>query len=69
MSVESLPKLVSQAQEILTQIRQHPRFKHLQYSPDLSISDACQALGYLQWELEAEGYQTIEVSHLEAFNE
>lgn len=65
----NLSELVNQAQELLTQIRQHPRFKHLQYSPDLSISDACQALGYLQWELEAEGYQTIEISHLEGFRE
>lgn len=65
----NLAELVSQAQSLLTQIREHPRFKHLQYSPDLSISDACQALGYLQWELEAEGYETVEVSHLEGFTQ
>ncbi|MFN6570630.1 hypothetical protein [Dendronalium sp. ChiSLP03b] len=49
-----LPELVSEAQELLEQICRHPRFKHLDYHPDVTLSDASQALGYLQWELQAE---------------
>lgn len=49
-----LPELVKEAQELLKQISQHPRFKRLNYHPDLTVSDAYQALGYLEWELEAE---------------
>ncbi|WP_414755895.1 hypothetical protein [Anabaena sp. CCY 9910] len=53
MNTQALPELVAQAQELLTQIRQHPQFLALDFHPDVNVSDAQQALTELGWELEA----------------
>jgi hypothetical protein len=65
MEPKTLIELVNQAQSIIHQIRQHPNFKHLDYYPDLTIGDASQALGYLQWELQAQPESHIEPTKLE----
>lgn len=51
MNTESLSELIAQGQEILETIRQHPDYKSLLYQPDLSISDAVQALDELRIEV------------------
>ncbi|MHC5917780.1 MAG: hypothetical protein ACYTXE_43970 [Nostoc sp.] len=47
MTTKSLQELVIDAQKILEQIRQHEEFKTLEYSPDVMIGDAIQALSEL----------------------
>lgn len=49
MSSNSLPELVSQAQELLGQIRQHPQFKGLRFDCDVAIGDVKQYFNYLEW--------------------
>lgn len=49
MSANSLTELVSQAQELLLQIRQHPEFKGLRFDCDVAIGDVKQYFNYLEW--------------------
>jgi hypothetical protein len=69
MEYKTLIELVNQAQETITQIQQHSSFKHLDYYPDLTIGDADQALGYLQWELQAQSESLLDLTKLEAFSD
>ena len=39
MSRQSLPKLIVQAQQLLTQIPQHPQYKALQFDCDITLGD------------------------------
>ena len=48
-SANSLPELVSQAQELILQIRQHPEFKGLRFDCDVAICDVKQYFNYLEW--------------------
>lgn len=48
ISSHSLPELVSQAQELLVQIRQHPEFKGLRFDCDVAIGDVKQYFNYLE---------------------
>ena len=45
-----LTDLVEQALELLTKIQNHRDFKAVEYSPDLTLGDAEQALIELRWE-------------------
>lgn len=45
-----LTDLVAQALELLTKIQNHRDFKAVEYSPDLTVGDAQQALIELRWE-------------------
>ncbi|MBN3945090.1 MAG: hypothetical protein HWQ38_00765 [Nostoc sp. NMS7] len=65
MNSHSLPELVSQAQELLVQIRQHPEFKGLRFDCDVAIGDVKQYFNYLQWAATAD----LEVSEFEGFAE
>lgn len=65
ISSNSLPELVSQAQELLVQIRQHPEFKGLRFDCDVAIGDVKQYFNYLQWAATAD----LEVSEFEGFAE
>lgn len=51
MNTQALPELINQAQQLLTQIRQHPQYKALDYHPDVNVADAQQALTELVFEL------------------
>lgn len=48
---QSIESLINQAKELITQIQSHPEVQQLEYSPDLNIADAKQALIELSWEL------------------
>lgn len=65
MSGNSLPELVSQAQELLGQIRQHPQFKGLRFDCDVALGDVKQYFNYLEWAVNAD----LEVSKFEGFTE
>jgi hypothetical protein len=65
MSANSLPELVSQALELLGQIRQHPQFKGLRFDCDVAIGDVKQYFNYLEWAATAD----LEVSRFEGFTE
>ncbi|WP_199338543.1 MULTISPECIES: hypothetical protein [unclassified Nostoc] len=65
ISANSLPELVSQAQELLGQIRQHPQFKGLRFDCDVAIGDVKQYFNYLEWAATAD----LEVSRFEGFTE
>ncbi|QHG21091.1 hypothetical protein A6V25_34410 [Nostoc sp. ATCC 53789] len=65
MSANSLPELVSQAQELLGQIPQHPQFKGLRFDCDVAIGDVKQYFNYLEWAATAD----LEVSRFEGFTE
>jgi hypothetical protein len=65
MSANSLPELVSQALELLGQIRQHPQFKGLRFDCDVAIGDVKQYFNYLEWVATAD----LEVSRFEGFTE
>ncbi|WP_223278543.1 hypothetical protein [Nostoc sp. 'Peltigera membranacea cyanobiont' 232] len=65
MSANSLLELVSQAQELLGQIRQHPQFKGLRFDCDVALGDVKQYFNYLEWAANAD----LEVSRLEGFTE
>lgn len=69
MQSKTLIELVNQAQSTIHQIREHPSFKHLDYYPDLTIADASQALGYLEWELQSQPESILDIAKLEAFND
>ncbi|RCJ20533.1 hypothetical protein A6770_31455 [Nostoc minutum NIES-26] len=65
MSHEPLPELINQAQQLLTQIRQHPQFKALDFHPDVNVADAQQVLTELDWELQA--HSTVDLNRFEGF--
>ncbi|WP_242054383.1 hypothetical protein [Nostoc sp. FACHB-888] len=65
MSANSLPELVSLAQELLIQIRQHPQFKGLRFDCDVALGDVKQYFNYLEWAATAD----LEVSRFEGFRE
>lgn len=69
MSGNSLLELVSQAQELLGQIRQHPQFKGLQFDCDVAIGDVKQYFNYLQYYSERSASSDLQVSTLESFTE
>ncbi|MBC6432342.1 hypothetical protein FM036_16870 [Nostoc sp. HG1] len=69
MSGNSLPELVSQAQELLGQIRQHPQFKGLRFDCDVAIGDVKQYFNYLQYYSERSVSSDLQVSTLESFTE
>jgi len=49
MQNQPLPELISQAQQLLTQIRQHPQYKALQIDCDVTVGDVSQFFNTLQW--------------------
>jgi len=65
ISGNSLPELVSQAQELLGQIRQHPQFKGLRFDCDVALGDVKQYFNYLEWAANAD----LEISKFEGFTE
>ncbi len=54
ISANSLPELVSQAQELLEKIRQHPQFKDLRFDCDVALGDVKQYFNYLEWAANAD---------------
>lgn len=65
ISANSLPELVSQAQELLIQIHQHPEFKSLCFDCDVALGDVKQYFNYLEWATNSGS----EVSRFEGFAE
>jgi hypothetical protein len=65
ISANSLPELVSQAQELLLQIRQHPQFKGLRFDCDVALGDVKQYFNYLEWAVNAD----LDTSKFEGFTE
>jgi hypothetical protein len=65
ISANSLPELVSQAQELLLQIRQHPHFKGLRFDCDVAFGDVKQYFNYLECAANAD----LEVVRFESFTE
>lgn len=45
-------ELINQARETLHQIKQHPTYQKLTYTPDITITDALASLDELQYEIE-----------------
>ena len=65
INANSLPELVSQAQELLAQIRQHPDFKGLRFDCDVALGDVRQYFNYLEWAASGDS----EVAKFEGFTE
>lgn len=65
MSSNSLPELVSQAQKLLIEIRQHPQFKGLRFDCDVALGDVKQYFNYLEWAATAD----LDISKFEGFSE
>ncbi|BAZ03332.1 hypothetical protein NIES37_73450 (plasmid) [Tolypothrix tenuis PCC 7101] len=59
MNTQPLPELVAQAQQLLTQIRQHPQYQRLNFDCDVTLGDVSQFFNTLQWEASA---STVDVS-------
>jgi hypothetical protein len=55
MSLQSLPELVVQAQQLLTQIHQHPQYQALQFDCDVTLADVSQFFNTLQSECQVKG--------------
>lgn len=53
MNTQPLHQLVAQAQELLTQIRQHPQYQALQIDADVTLGDVSQFFNTLQWQATA----------------
>ena len=68
MNNQPLPELINQAQQLLTQIHQHPQYKAIEYHPDLSIGDAIQALNELRFEV-LPSLEPLQIFSLEGFNQ
>jgi hypothetical protein len=58
MSRQSLPKLIVQAQQLLTQIDQHPQYKALQFDCDITLGDVNQFFNTLQSKCQIKGDRT-----------
>ena len=48
---KQLRQLIKTAYLALADIQESKQFKNINYSPDLTLSDAVTALEYLEWEL------------------
>jgi hypothetical protein len=59
MNTQPLPELVAQAQQLVTQIRQHPHYQRLNFDCDVTLGDVSQFFNTLQWEAAA---STVDVS-------
>lgn len=55
MSQQSLPKLVLQAQQLLTQIHQHPQYQALKFDCDVTWNDVNQFFNTLQSSCQIKG--------------
>jgi hypothetical protein len=62
---QSLPELIAQSQQLLSQIRQHPQFKLLRFDCDVTAGDVSQFFNTLQYS----STTGLDVSSLESFNE
>jgi hypothetical protein len=47
---KELSTLINQSLALIDQIQKHPDFQAVEYSPDLTLGDAQQALLELRWE-------------------
>ncbi|MBD2682566.1 MULTISPECIES: hypothetical protein [Nostoc] len=59
MNTQPLPELIAQAQQLVTQIRQHPQYQRLQMDCDVTLGDVSQFFNTLQWSATA---STVDVS-------
>ena len=55
MSRQSLPQLIVQIQQLLTQILQHPQYQALQFYCDITLGDVSQFFNTLQSECQIKG--------------
>jgi hypothetical protein len=51
MNQQPLHDLIQQAKDLISEIQTHPEVTDLEYSPDVTLGDAQQALNELAWEL------------------
>ncbi|MBU7586997.1 MAG: hypothetical protein KAF91_29800 [Nostoc sp. TH1S01] len=58
MTLQSLSQLMLQAQQLLTQIDQHPQYQALQIDCDVTLSDVRQFFNTLQSECQIKGDRT-----------
>ncbi|MBW4565564.1 MAG: hypothetical protein KME32_31680 [Mojavia pulchra JT2-VF2] len=49
MNTQPLPELIAQAQQLVTQIRQHPQYQGLRFDCDVTLGDVSQFFNTLQW--------------------
>ncbi|QLE59975.1 hypothetical protein [Nostoc sp. TCL26-01] len=66
---KELSKLINQSLTLIEKIKNHPQFKLVEYSPDLTLGDAQQALIELQSELRNPQGEPINIFALEGFTE
>ncbi|MBD2683554.1 MULTISPECIES: hypothetical protein [Nostoc] len=59
MNTQTLPELVAQAQQLVTQIRQHPQYQNLRFDCDVTLGDVSQFFNTLQWSVTG---STVDVS-------
>lgn len=64
MNTQPLPELIALAQQLLTQIRQHPQYQGLQFDCDVTFGDVSQFFNTLQWSAKA---SIMDVSREEFF--
>ncbi|BCL40229.1 hypothetical protein [Nostoc sp. MS1] len=50
MNYQPLPELITQAQQLLTLISQHPQYQGLQVDCDVTLGDVSQFFNALQWQ-------------------
>ncbi|WP_414546626.1 hypothetical protein [Nostoc sp. CCY0012] len=62
-----LSKLINQSLTLIEKIKSHPQFKLVEYSPDVTLGDAQQALIELQSELRNPQGEPINIFALEGF--
>lgn len=62
-----LTDLVDQALEVIAKIQNHRDFKFVEYSPDLTVGDAEQALIELRWETLPKYSPKLDLFSLEGF--
>ncbi|MBW4427516.1 MAG: hypothetical protein KME50_24515 [Nostoc desertorum CM1-VF14] len=55
MSRQSLPQLIVEAQQLLTQIPQHSQYQALQFNCDITLGDVSQFFNTLQSECQIKG--------------
>ncbi|MBD2616295.1 hypothetical protein H6G94_34525 [Nostoc punctiforme FACHB-252] len=59
MNTQPLPELIAQAQQLVTQIRQHPQYQSLRFDCDVTLGDVSLFFNTLQWSATA---STVDVS-------
>jgi hypothetical protein len=64
-----LSNLINQSLTLIEKIKSHPQFKLVEYSPDLTLGDAQQALIELQSELRNPQGEPINIFALEGFKQ